>query len=67
MPHGRPSTRSRSADQDIKTLSGVPLFFAWFAKGTSLVALQQYVDAANAYDQAFSIYATLDSNYSTRP
>ncbi|MGZ6315873.1 MAG: C39 family peptidase, partial [Anaerolineales bacterium] len=53
--------------QDIKTVNGTPLFFAWFAKGTSLVALQQYVDAANAYDQAFSIYATLDSNYSTRP
>jgi tetratricopeptide (TPR) repeat protein len=53
--------------QDISMLSGTPLFFAWFSKGTSHVALQQYVDAANAYDQAFSIYATLDKNYSTRP
>jgi hypothetical protein len=53
--------------QDIGTLSGAPLFFAWFAKGTSFVALQQYVDAANSYDQAFSLYATLDPNYSTRP
>jgi tetratricopeptide (TPR) repeat protein len=54
-------------NQDVNTLSGTPLFFAWFARGTSFVALQQYVDAANAYDQAFTIYATLDSNYSTRP
>ena len=54
-------------NQDMDSLSGTPLFFGWFAKGTSLVALQQYVDAANAYDQAFSVYATLDQNYSTRP
>jgi hypothetical protein len=54
-------------NQEISGLSGAQLFFAWFAKGTSMVALQQYVDAANAYDQAFSIYATLDPNYSTRP
>jgi uncharacterized protein YvpB len=54
-------------DQEISGLSGTPLFFAWFARGTSLVALQQYVDAANAYDQAFSIYATLPPDYSTRP
>jgi hypothetical protein len=54
-------------NQEITGLSGAPLFFAWFARGTSMVALQQYVDAANAYDQAFSIYATLDPNYSTRP
>jgi hypothetical protein len=55
------------ADDDIRVLSGTPEFFAWFAKGTSHVALQQYVDAANAYDQAFAIYSTLDSDYSTRP
>jgi hypothetical protein len=55
------------ADQDIGALSGIPEFFAWFAKGTSFVALQQYVDAANAYDQAFSVYNTLDPNYGTRP
>ncbi len=55
-------------DQDMNDgLRGTPLFFGWFAKGTSLVALQRYVDAANAYDQAFSIYASLDPNYSTRP
>ena len=41
------------AEKDIKTLTGNNLFFAWFNKGTSHVALQQYVDAATAYDQAF--------------
>ena len=54
-------------NQDLSSAAGTRLFFAWFAKGTSLVALQRYVDAANAYDQAFSTYATLDSDYSTRP
>jgi tetratricopeptide (TPR) repeat protein len=54
-------------NQDIQTLTGIDLFFAWFAKGTSSVALQQYVDAANAYDQAFSIYDALGSDNSERP
>ncbi len=54
-------------EQEIGSLSGVQLFFAWFAKGTSLVQLQQYVDAANAYDQAFTLYAALPPDYSTRP
>ncbi len=53
--------------QDMSKLTGAPLFFAWFARGTSFVAMQQYVDAANAYDQAFSIYANLPPDYSTPP
>ncbi|HEX8990726.1 MAG TPA: C39 family peptidase, partial [Anaerolineales bacterium] len=55
------------ATSDTQNASGIPLFFGWFSKGTSFVALQRYVDAANAYDQAFSIYATLNPDYSTRP
>jgi tetratricopeptide (TPR) repeat protein len=55
------------ADQDVKTLSGIDLFFAWFAKGTSHVALQQYVDAASAYDQAFSLYAAMGNDDNERP
>jgi tetratricopeptide (TPR) repeat protein len=55
------------ANLDIKTATGIPLFFDWFARGSSEVVLQQYIDAATSYDQAFSIYATLDPNYSTRP
>ncbi len=49
------------ADSEIKKITGFGAFFAWFNKGTSHVLLQQYVDAATAYDQAFSIYATLDN------
>ncbi|HEX2697029.1 MAG TPA: C39 family peptidase [Anaerolineales bacterium] len=55
------------ADNDIQTLTGIDLFFAWFAKGTSQVALQQYVDAAAAYDRAFSIYASLGNDDNERP
>lgn len=47
------------ANQDIKTLTGVDLYFAWFSKGTSLVKLQQYNEAAIAFDNAFNHYATL--------
>jgi tetratricopeptide (TPR) repeat protein len=54
-------------NKDIPSLTGIDLFFGWFAKGTSDVALQQYTDAANAYDQAFSIYNSLGSDNSERP
>jgi tetratricopeptide (TPR) repeat protein len=54
-------------NQDVQSLQGIDLFFAWFAKGTSHVALQQYVDAATAYDRAFSIYANLGSDSNKRP
>ena len=55
------------AHQDIQTTSEIDLFFAWFNKGTSHVALQQYVDAAIAYDQAFTIYSALDQTERRRP
>ena len=55
------------ANEDIKTQKGIDLFFAWFNAGTSHVQLLQYQDAANAYDQAFSIYATLETNDQQRP
>ena len=66
-PHWAAQHALDITQREISSLSGAQLFFAWFAKGTSFVALQQYVDAANAYDQAFSIYATLPPDYSTRP
>jgi tetratricopeptide (TPR) repeat protein len=47
------------ANQETKTLNGVDAYFAWFNKGTSHVQRLEYQDAANAYDQAFSIYANL--------
>ena len=55
------------AETEISTLIGNNLFFAWFNKGTSHIALQQYVDAANAYDQAFSSYAQWDIKEKNRP
>ena len=47
------------ANQDVKTVTGLDLYFAWFNVGTSHVQLLQYPDAANAYDQAFTIYPNL--------
>ena len=56
-----------TANQETQTLEGIDGFFAWFNKGASHVALQQYVDAAAAYDQAFSIYAGLGGDDKQRP
>ena len=55
------------AQKDIQSLKGNDLFFAWFNKGTSHVALQQYVDAATAYDQAFTVYAGWKTDAGNRP
>lgn len=40
-------------------------FFAWFNAGTSLVCLQDYANAANAYDTAFAKYP--DIKQDSRP
>lgn len=53
------------AEADTETLTGVDQYYAWFNVGTSHVRLLEYVDAANAYDFAFSLYAGLDPE--TRP
>jgi hypothetical protein len=55
------------AESDILSLKDNDLFYAWFNKGTSHVALQQYVDAASAYDQAFAAYANWDIEKEDRP
>lgn len=56
------------ANQEIQTFpGGNDLFFAWFNKGTSHVQLQEYADAALAYDQAFFIYAGLNDEERRRP
>jgi hypothetical protein len=41
------------ASQEIYQTSGIDQFFAWFNRGSSLVALQDYNGAAAAYDEAF--------------
>ena len=40
-------------------LSGREQFFAWFNRGANLVYLQDYAAAAEAYDTAFNLYASL--------
>ena len=49
----------QTASTDTGTKKGADLFFAYFNRGTSLVELQDYVGASRAYDQAFSIEASL--------
>jgi tetratricopeptide (TPR) repeat protein len=56
-----------TAEAETQTMQGNDEFFAWFNKGTSHVKLFQYVDAAFAYDQAFSVYAGLGDDDSQRP
>ncbi len=55
------------AEENIRSMNGINLYFAWFAKGSSHVALQEYADAANAYDQAFSIYDSIGEDDKQRP
>jgi len=55
------------AEAETSTTSGNDEFFAWFNKGTSHVKLQQYFDAAVAYDQAFTLYAQLGDDDTQRP
>jgi hypothetical protein len=50
------------ANDELTRLDGLQLYFAWFNRGTSLVALQDYASAAQAYDTAFGLYAELDEN-----
>ena len=55
------------AEQEILTLSGIDLYFAWFNKGTSLVKLGRYAEASQAYDQAFVLYSELGTDNQQRP
>jgi tetratricopeptide (TPR) repeat protein len=55
------------AAAEVKTLTGMDSFFAWFNQGTSHVQLLQYSEAAAAYDKAFAIYPTLGKAEIERP
>jgi hypothetical protein len=55
------------AEEEIQTLTGVDQFFAWFNKGTSLVKMGHYLDAGEAFDQAYQLYSELDVDDSVRP
>jgi tetratricopeptide (TPR) repeat protein len=47
------------AEMEAATLSGRDQYFAWFNRGSSLVALQDYTAAALAYDTAFANYPSI--------
>jgi hypothetical protein len=53
------SIAAELASKDIYATEGQDLFFAWYNRGSSLAWLQDYGGAANAYDQAFAVYAGL--------
>ena len=63
------------ARQEIETLEGRELLFAWFNLGDALAALGDYANAAAAFDQAFTMNAALPEQdrlyrllwYRTRP
>src|SRR5258706_1234541 len=55
------------AKQEVVTLTGNDQFWAGFNVGTSHVALREYVDAADAYDNAFGLYSALSTNMTSRP
>jgi hypothetical protein len=48
-----------TAQQEVETLQGRDLVFAWFNLGSSLAGLGRNAEAAAAYDQAFALYAGL--------
>ena len=50
------------ASNEANTLTGREQFFAWFNLGSNLVYLQDYAGAAQAYDNAFSLYASLPND-----
>ena len=52
---------------EAQRLSGNDLFFSWYNIGTSHVNLFQYVDAAFAYDYAFTLYDQLENDDTSRP
>jgi tetratricopeptide (TPR) repeat protein len=48
--------------EETKSLKGRELYFAWFNLGSNLVALGDYTGAAEAYDTAFAVYATIPAD-----
>lgn len=50
---------AQKASEEIFSLTDRDQYFAWFNRGTSLVALKDYAGAATAYDQAFALYPSI--------
>ncbi|MCK4488628.1 MAG: C39 family peptidase, partial [Anaerolineales bacterium] len=55
------------AEAEIQTLTGVHSFYAWFNKATSLVKMEHYLEAGEAFDQAYQIYEGLIDDDAIRP
>jgi hypothetical protein len=53
---------AQSAADEAASLTGQDQFFAMFNRGSALVKMQDYAGAADAYDQAFSLYAALSGD-----
>jgi hypothetical protein len=66
-PHWAYQHALEIAEQEILELSGVDLFFALFNKGTSLVKMEHYLDAGEAFDEAYQVYYQLVDDDATRP
>lgn len=58
---------AQKAVDEIYSLEGLNQFFAWFNYGTNLVYLRDYSGAADAYDQAFTLYNELPNDNTLRP
>jgi len=52
---------AQKAVEETSVLKGLELFFAWFNYGTNLMYLGDYYGSAQAYDQAYELYADLVS------
>jgi hypothetical protein len=50
---------AQRASDEIYSLDGGEQFYAWYNRGTSLVKLQDYAGAAQAYDQAWAVYPSM--------
>jgi tetratricopeptide (TPR) repeat protein len=47
------------ASNEIFGLTGISQYFAWYNRGTSLMLLQDYAGASEAYDESFALYPSL--------
>ena len=56
-----------TAKRESQSQTGIDRYFAWFNVGSSQAFLEDYVNAALAYDEAFAVYAQLDTDNNTRP
>jgi tetratricopeptide (TPR) repeat protein len=50
------------ARSEIESLSGREQYFAWFNLGSNLLSLEDYVGAAQAFDNAFALYPTIPND-----